>query len=258
MSNLEEEAFRGEESEVSEDTFERPDASQEISLGLCLKGLEVDFKRGIVMIDENEGVEKHQAAFEKDRTAGTTWEALKERLLANESHLLKKATTMQGQGELIGVFKNGELCIIDRSDENGNREPVMTAFDAQNNRITITTDTPNRVNILRSNTENGGRFANYWEIRDAVIKDGFTLPPDSPSYEKKGIVAAIEAVTGNAFIRSNNGQHYREAILECGDVSKDCSVRVVYFRPRYGRPRIHAIIPSYRSGVRGAVRVLRG
>ena len=224
----------------------------------CLEAMKVDFKRGIVVIDEDAGVEAYQSTLETSRTAGTTWEVVQARLLVNEGALLKKAATMQGKGELIGVFKGGELCIIDRADRDGNREPVITAFDAENNRIVITSDTPDRVNAMGAITGNGGKFADYWEIRRAVREDGFTLPPDSPKYEKKGIVAAAEALSGKPFVRSENGKDWRSAILECGDVSRDAPVRVVHFYPDRGYAFVRYAYPGDRSGRRGAVRVLRG
>lgn len=240
---------------------ELSEAGSELSpemLQVCLRGLESDFNRGIVVIDENAEVEAYQATLEKDRTARTTWEVVQERLLANDSALLKKAATMQGQGELIGVFQNGELCIIDRGDKDGNREPVIIAFDAENNRITITSDTPDRANAMGAITGNGGKFADYWEIREAVMEDGFTLPPDSPAYEKKGIVAAAEALSGKPFVRSENGEEWRSAILECGNVSRDADVRVVRFYPKPGLAYVSYIGPCRRHAFRGAVRVLRG
>lgn len=249
-----------EESASNELQIELNDATTELSpeiLGLCLKGLESDFKRGIVAIDENSDAEAYETALEADRSAGTTWEAAQERLLANDSALLKKAATMQGKGELIGVFKNGELCIVDRADTNGNREPVITAFDAENNRITITTDTPDRANTMKNIAESG-KFANYWEILRAVTEAGFTVPQDSPEYEKKGIVAAVEAVSGNPFVRSQNGKEWRSAILDCGNVSRSAFVRVVSFNPNFENALVIHAYPCYRNDNSGAVRVLRG
>lgn len=206
----------------------------------CLEGLRQDFNRGIVLIDKYEDI----------KSATTSWETVEERLLANDSALLKKAATMQGKGELIGVFKDEKLCIIDRGDKYGNREPVIIAFDAQNNRITITTDTPNRADVMKNIAENG-KFANYWETREAVLEDGFTLPPE--------IVEAAEAVSGKPFIRSQNGSEFRSAILDYEDVSSSEGVRVMAFVPDIGRA-IGATerYPQSRDASRGAVRALIG
>ena len=224
---------------------------------VCLEAMREDFDRGIVLIDESSDAGTYGAALEADCSAGTTWKVAQERLLANDSALLKKATTMQGKGELIGVFQSGELCIVDRADKNGNREPVITAFDAENNRITITTDTPDRTNAMQNIAESG-KFADYWEILQAVNEDGFTVPQDSPEYEKQGIVAAVEAVSGNPFVRSQKGKEWRSAILDCGNVSRIAGVRVVGFYPNVGSACVDYGYPSFRNAYRGAVRVLRG
>lgn len=236
-------------------------------LEACMKGLEQDFGRGIVIIEENADLDSHKSAFESDPTAGTTWEAVKGRLLAGESVLLKKAATMQGKGELIGVFSNGELCIVDRSDENGNREPVITAFTSENKRITITTDTPKRDTLMNDITQ-AGRFADYWEVRQAAEEDGLTLPPDTKEYKKRGIVAAVEAVSGKPFVSSQNGRERRLAILECGNVSREThtrtrprvrvTVRVVGFNSDHEHSNVGEDFPGLQVGNRGAVRVLRG
>jgi len=79
-----------------------------------------------------------------------------------------------------------------------------------------------------------------------------------PKYEKKGFVAAVEAVTGEDFVRSANGKDYRSAILECGDMSRSSVVRVVFFFPVHGRAGVYDGDPRNRLVYRGAVRVLRG
>ena len=89
-------------------------------------------------------------------------------------------------------------------------------------------------------------------------EDGFTVPEDSPGHEKKGIVAAVEAVSGNPFVRSSNGKEWRIAILDCGNVSRSASVRVVGFLPYDGGASVGNDGPDYQVDFRGAVRVLRG
>lgn len=245
--------------EVEEDVaevYEEPVKKQaELSpevLKSCLKGLESDFKKGIVEIDEEKGVSDYRDELESEGAAGSTWETIEERLLANDSTLLKKAAKMQGGGELIGVYPNGELLIKTRGPE-----PVITAFDAQNNRLTITTDTPNREAVMRDIVENG-KFGDYWEIRQAAIDDGYIIPADSLDFEKKGIVAAVEVVSGKPFVRSSNGKEWRSAILDCGNVSRNARVRVVGSYPFIEFAYVITDGPRYRYGARGAVCLLRG
>jgi hypothetical protein len=191
----------------------------------CMEGLCKDYNRGIVRINEEEGVEEHKAQLkddkgnEKDKTAGITIKEFYERMLANDGKLLKKAASMQGKGELIGVFPNGELCIVDRGDENGNREPVIIGFDAEENRIIIASDTPDRPDVM-FNIYEKGRFAERWEVFQAVSEDGFMLTHDS--LECKGIFAAVEAVSGKPFVREKNGTEGKSATLD-----KSSAVRIL-------------------------------
>lgn len=220
-------------------------------LAECLAGLEGDYKRGIVVVDETKGVNDFKAALSKDKTAGTPWGTIKEKLEADDGKFLKKAAQLQGKGTLIGMYPDGELCIKDR----GNEPVIYANLHGQN--IEITTDTPNRAELMQRITEEG-QFADYWKIRSAVLGKGLELPPDSPNYEKKGVVAAAEAVTGEDFVRSADGKQWRSAILECGDVSRSLLVRVVTFDPYTWDARVRNDYPWSRTDRRGAVRVLKG
>lgn len=242
-------------------------------LAQCLAGLEVDYKRGIVVIDDGKTVEEFKAALVQDRTAGNTWETVKARLLANDKALLKRAAKMQGGGELIGVDLAGKLVIVSRGDGKGNREPERYAFrknqvgaiDGKRRPkqgeipILINTDTPNREGLM---CEIGklGLWANYWEIRDAVHAEGLDIPPDAADDEKRGIVAAVEAVTGKSFVCGANKRttELRGAILDCGDTPRFENVRIVQFAPLYGHAYVRSVRPWCRNRNHGAVRVLRG
>ena len=162
---------------------------------------------------------------------------------------------MQGKGELIGVYTNGELCIKDRGTE-----PVIIAFDPYGNRLTIVADSPpNKSSVIRY-VADGGRFGNYWEIRQAVLEAGYFLPKDQPDYEKNGIIAASEAVTGKPFVRGDrDGLDYRTvaSILEFGDVPSETMIRLIRF-DRANFALIDNCIPNKSSSTRGAMRFLRG
>lgn len=236
-------------------------------LAACLERLKEDFKRGIVIVDEHSNTDQYRAILKIDRTARTTWNTLRARLQANKGKLLKRAARMQGGGELIGVDKSGNLIMISRADSRGNREPERFIFRAdqmeESSRkprsgekpMLVNTDTPNREELMVE-----GIPANYWEIRNEVNEGGYALPPDSPDYRKEGLVAAVEAVTGKDFVRSENGNEYRSAILECGDVSmsRSSDIHIVVFDPGVGDSEVRDGYPERRVDHRGAVRVLRG
>lgn len=219
-------------------------------LAACLAGLETDYKRGIVVVDGTKGVDDFKDALKRDKTAGTLWKTIQGKLEADDSRLLKEAAKLQGRGTLIGVYPDGKLCIKDR----GNEPVIFATLDGEH--IEITTDTPNRAELMER-VKREGQFADYWEIRNAVRGKDLELPPDCPDYEKKGIVAAAEAV-GEDFVRSANGEEYRSAVLECGDVAESSAVRVVAFDPNFGYAFVGHVYPESRVGGRGAVRVLRG
>ena len=220
-------------------------------LAECLAGLERDYERGIVEVDETKGVDHFRDALSEDKTAGTPWATIKEKLEADDGESLKEAAKLQGKGTLIGVYPDGKLCIKDR----GNEPVIHATLDGK--QIEITTDTPNRDELMQR-VVSEGQFADYWEIRSAVHGKGLELPPYSPGYEKKGVVAATEAVTGEDFVRSVDGKSWKSAVLECGNVSRSSDVRVVNFFPTAGRAIIDVGRPEFQRARRGAVRVLRG
>jgi len=246
---------------ILEEEEKEEEASPKI-LKTCLQNLERNFQRGIVLIKEKMTEDQFYSALQLDKTAGTDWQTIQARLLANDSALLKQAATkLQGGGELIGIYANGELAIIDAADKNGNREPVITAFDNQGTRLTIKADTPNRKEIMQQISSGNGRFANYWEIRNAALEDGFTLPPDSPKLRKEGIIAAVQAITGKPFIHSKNDNEWCDAILDCGDevtANSSSFIRTAYFSPTFETTGIDADSPINRRKNRGAIRILKG
>ncbi|MFA4814697.1 MAG: hypothetical protein WC924_03480 [Candidatus Gracilibacteria bacterium] len=220
---------------------------------LCLAQLKEDFDGGIVVVSEEGDVDAYKAAKEATPTAGQSWEAIKVRLFAKGGELLKKAAALQGRGRLVGVYSNGELAIRDRGTE-----PVIYATPKGGALTAITMDTPNREAVMQQIRDGEGEFADYWEIRQAVNGAGYHLPPDSPEYVKKGLVAASEAVSGEDYVRSTNGTDWRSAILECGNVSRSSAVRVVDFDPNLQFTDVNHDNPVHRDVDRGAVRWLRG
>lgn len=223
----------------------------------CMVNLKADFDRGIVVILDDKGIDLHKNAFEKDRRAGMEWEKdIKQRLMANDCALLKKAVKMPGGAELIGVYPDGSLCMISRNnDKYGNREPVIIAFDCSGNRLIITTDTPDREVVIKNISSGQGRFANYWEIREAVHENDYTLPIDIKDLTKVGLIASAEVVTSKPFI----GNMDKEVVLECGDVSRSDCINILYFDPGQRGTLVYSGgVPCHTRARRGAVFVLIG
>lgn len=88
---------------------------------------------------------------------------------------------------------------------------------------------------------------------------GYHVPADSPNYEKEGLVAASEAVTGGHYVMSLDGGEWRSAMLECDENVPDSSdVRVVAFVPGNREADVSNDYAYIRNVNRGAVLWLRG
>ena len=228
---------------------------------LALQKLEKDFERRVVVINENKTVETFKLALDADGTAGHRWEDAKDILCADGGKVLKKAMKLQGGGRLIGFYPNGDIAIVDGGIEGVGIEPVIFIVDSEGKVLhTVTKDMPNRAQLMQDarKQKEGMQFANYWEIRKETDNAGFHLALGAPPPQKKGLVAAAEAVTGAFYSVSGDKNLLIESILECGDVSETSCVRVVYFDPKDQATGIRNGNPSSREAVRGAVRWLRG
>lgn len=223
-------------------------------LTTCLEQLRGDFDRGIVKIDEEATLEDYTKAFKADKTAGQKWETLEVRLRANGADLLKKAAAMPEGACLIGVHADGTLAIRQRS-----REIVNVVITEEGQSVLL----PHTEAVQHVQTQ-GGRYAKAVEIVRGVEANGYRVPADSPNYEKKGLVAASDAVMGGNYVESpvtKNPQdrEWRSAMLKCPDNTLDSAfVRVVSFDPGYQRAGVNLGAASYRGDDRGAVLWLRG
>lgn len=228
----------------------------------CLNAMKQDFDRGIVLIDESAGGSAYKQALQKDKNAGQTWEAIQGRLLANEATLLKKAVELskltgdqEGKGAiLVGVYGNGELAIRQRSQEIVNARWTKDWKDGESDKGDL--------RLLfhpEATAQEKGRWAKPVEIVRAVKAAGYHVSADAPDHNKKGPVAAFEAVTGSYYVMSPNGRDYREAILECpDDLADEDLVRIVSFFPGL-RPSLVDDGNAYgRGDLRGAMLWLRG
>ena len=223
-------------------------------LTACLEQLGRDFDRGIVRIDEKSTPEQYAMALKADKTAGQKWETLEARLRANGADLLKKAAAMPEGACLVGVYENGELAIRQRSQEIMNARWTKEWKDGSSDRGELLL-LPHAAALARSE----GRWAKAGEIVQKVKAAGYHVPADLPNYEKAGLVAAAEAVTGGHYVMSPDGNEWRSAMFECDENVPDYSVvRVVNFYPGYRDADVGDGDADYRRGDRGAVLWLRG
>jgi hypothetical protein len=161
--------------------------------------------------------------------------------------LSKLTDNQEGKGAcLVGVYKNGELAIRQRSSE------IVNAIVAKEGQLRLAFHPEAKL-------QEGEQWTKAVEIRRAVEAAGFHVPADAPDCNKKGLVAASEAVTGADYVASPNRDEYRDAILECPDnVADNARVRVVYFDPDRGDAGVYGGYARDRVGIRGAVLWLRG
>ena len=221
------------------------------ALKRSLPGFEQDFKRGIVRIDPAQNFAQYSIQLGADPTAGIRFDYVRARLNDRPEAAMAVAA-MQGGGQLIGIMPSGQLCFKDRANT-----PVLTLVGDHGYLHTITTDTADRKEILRQAFVHD-RHANYWQIRSSTRQAGYYLPPDQ-GHESRGIVPAIEAVTGLPYVGPVVGQGDKAcgaAILDCGEASPRDYVRAFSFNA--ARRLCHLVTqvnPNSRDTYRGAVRL---
>lgn len=168
---------------------------------ICLPNLRADFNRGLRLI----GSDRSVAPQPKD----LTFEQIEDALLENKAEGLLKVAAMQEGGELFGIDENGKFLFKDRGTE-----PVRFALDKDEKPVMIYYRDLAQAQFLR--------YANYNEIYEAVYgpegqPTGYELFPDAPDYQKTGMVAAVEEITGAPFVRSADGED-RSSWLDNGRV----------------------------------------
>jgi len=133
------------------------------------------------------------------------WKTISARLLANGSEKLKKAEAMRGGGELFGIDSEGRVLFKDKGVE-----PVMYGYDSKDKLFQLSdSDSPQRIWVRK--------WANYFEIREQVLKDGYELFSDDGKGNFSDEMKQVEAHTGEPFVASNSRKRFIASLLESGD-----------------------------------------
>jgi len=177
----------------------------------------------------------------KERCA---WKTVAERLFANNGEKLKLAQSMQGGGELFGIDSEGRALFKDKGVE-----PVMYGFDKDGKLLQIYDRDQEQMKQVQ-------KWADYFEIREQVLKDGYELFADDNCY---GVYSdemrqATEH-TRKPFVASRDRDDWRASWLESGD--RSVYARRVYYSPYDGDVHIDVDSPEDRGVHYGAVRLLR-
>lgn len=175
--------------------------------------------------------------------ARTSWEAITERLLENDSEKLKLAKAMQGEGQLFGIDSEGNALFKDRGTE-----PVMYGFNEKGKLLKIYNRDPERMKQVQ-------KWADYNTIREQVLEEGCEL---FSYYGDRFFGDEIQQVrdhTQKLFIVSEDRKEWRVSWLESGD-SPD-GARYIQFNPINGSVDVFKDHPLYWNGNYGAVRLLR-
>jgi len=179
-----------------------------------------------------------------DVKSRATWEAIAQKLLADDSKKLKLAKNMQGGGELVGIDSGGKALFKDKGVE-----PVIFGFDGDGKLVHIyDRDQEQIIKQIK-------KWADYSEIRGQILKDGYELFPYEGDYDCSDEMKQVENHTKEPFVASKNREEWRVSWLESGDCTADA--RRAYFDPAGGRVGVGAYDPEHRYDGSGAVRLLR-
>jgi len=177
--------------------------------------------------------------------ARASWEAIAERLLDNDSEKLKLVKAMQGEGQLVGVDSEGKALFKDKGVE-----PVMYGYDKKGNLLKIYDRNPEQMEKVE-------RWANYFEIREQVLEDGYELFTDDGDYGFGDEMKQATDHTKEPFIASEDRNECRVSWLESGD--KPDLARIIQFQ--FGAAGGGIVVKSDPGGnghvFYGAVRLLR-
>jgi hypothetical protein len=186
------------------------------------------------------------------------WKDVSARLLANGGEKFKLTEAMQGGGEFFGIDAKGKVLFRDSAGE-----PVLFGFDENDKLIQIYDRDPKQKCKI-------GKWANYAEIREKVLADGYELFADDGNYGFSDEMSQAQARGHGFLVQSKNFKEFRDCLLESGDNPK--VARLIRYIPEHkeGAHTIWAhmrwddISPEYRGSSLnrgqepyGAVRLLR-
>jgi len=167
-------------------------------------------------LDETLLLSRYQEQYEKlpeEIKTRCSWEEVQERLLANNSEMLKRATGLRRGGILFGVDSNGEALFKDDGSI-----PLKYGFPSS-----CPPEEERKIIRVRSVEEAKRTYwANYFEIRRHAHENGYELFPHGESPQGKPVFSdemnQAEAATGEQFVCSTGDLvGYEASFLECGD-----------------------------------------
>jgi len=173
------------------------------------------------------------------------WKTVSARLLANGSEKLKLAEAMQGGGELVGIDAEGKAMFKDKGVE-----PVMYGYDEKDKLVQIYDRDPKQMAKVKNE-----KWANYFETREQVLKDGYELFADDGNYNLSDEMRQVQAHTKEPFVASKDRKEWRASWLESG--GRPVDARSVNFDPDGGLVYVFEYNPEFRYGNLGVARLLR-
>jgi len=198
------------------------------------------------VLAENPGLALYRQQYDRlpdDIKARCGWEDAIARLLANGGEKLKLASAMQGGGQLVGIGTEGKALFKDKGVE-----PVLFGYDKEKRLLKIYDRDPEQMKLVVY-------WADYHEVREQVLKDGYELFVDNGYYGFGNEMKQVEAHTKEPFVASANRDVWRVSWLESGD--KPVNARCAYFNPVGCRVGVTGITPAGNGDGYGAVRRLR-
>jgi len=170
-----------------------------------------------------------------------SWQSIAEKLLANNCEKLKKVQKMQGGGEFVGIDKSGRALFKDKGTE-----PVMYGFDAEGRMREIYNRDPEQMEKIE-------KWADYNEIREQVLGEGYELFNDCGDFRFSDEMNQVASYTGKHFIASN--KEYLASWLESGD--KPVFAKHVNFHPSGDNIYVSEFSSKHRAANHGVIRLIR-
>ena len=149
--------------DVRKDRDLLPEAGEEVNPVGEEKRPEV--RKVIESVPELADYKKEYDRMSDDIKQRCTWEEIEKSLLANGSENLKLVQAMQNGGELAGIDEEGRAFFKDKG-----LTPVMYGYDEKDELLTIYNRDPEQMKRVK-------RWANYPEVREQVMKEGYTMFP---------------------------------------------------------------------------------